>query len=234
MIKKIIDFASVNQFSNALKPAKSYIPEWYKKTEVVYGGGKELINLNSFGIGSKTIKACVPFLDAMLTGYTIELEQDIQVTTQKDGNQFIGWGEDEIQPVQIRALETLGKFPIGSEYTNQAWAWKSPYNIKTPSGYSILISHPINRLDLPFTTLSAVVDSDTVLNNGNIPFLIKKDFEGIIPAGTPIVQVFPFKRENWEAKENKTLLKEGSKMEFLYKTRQAFYKKNTWRKKKYD
>ena len=32
---------------------------------------------------------------------------------------------------------------------------------------------------------------------GNVPFFIKSGFEGVIPAGTPIAQLIPIKREKW-------------------------------------
>ena len=32
---------------------------------------------------------------------------------------------------------------------------------------------------------------------GQYPFYINKDFEGLIPAGTPMYQMIPFKRESW-------------------------------------
>jgi hypothetical protein len=36
--------------------------------------------------------------------------------------------------------------------------------------------------------------------SGNIPFFIKEGFSGVIPKGTPIAQVIPFKRESWTSK----------------------------------
>ena len=43
-----------------------------------------------------------------------------------------------------------------------------------------------------------VVDSDKVELLGSFPFFIIDGWEGTIPAGTPFLQVLPFKRENWE------------------------------------
>ena len=34
---------------------------------------------------------------------------------------------------------------------------------------------------------------------GNYPFLLKDNFSGIIPAGTPLFQIIPFKRDNWKS-----------------------------------
>jgi hypothetical protein len=44
-----------------------------------------------------------------------------------------------------------------------------------------------------------VVDTDTYTSPVNFPFTLNDPkFEGLIPAGTPIAQVIPFKREQWE------------------------------------
>jgi hypothetical protein len=100
----------------------------------------------------------------------------------------------------------------------------------------MLITHPLNRHDLPFTTLSAVVDGGLVLDpNGNIPFYIKKDFEGVIPKGTPIIQIIPFFQENWSSKKIKNLTKKGDQhgkmsASILF----GWYKKTFWTKKHYD
>jgi hypothetical protein len=95
--------------------------------------------------------------------------------------------------------------------------------------------HPVNRYDLPFITLTGVVDSDIAMSPGNLPFFIKKDFEGIIPKGTPIVQIFPFKRDDWKSQEDMSLVEEGKK-ETLLALRLAFgyYKSYVWKKKTYN
>jgi hypothetical protein len=48
--------------------------------------------------------------------------------------------------------------------------------------------------------LPAIVDTDKHPIMVNFPFFLKENFSGVIPYGTPIVQVIPFKRENWKSK----------------------------------
>ena len=49
----------------------------------------------------------------------------------------------------------------------------------------------------PIKVFEGIVDTDQQ-HIMNFPFVYKDpEFEGIIPAGTPIVQVIPFKREKW-------------------------------------
>jgi hypothetical protein len=107
--------------------------------------------------------------------------------------------------------------------------------MQTPKGYSLLITHPLNRLDLPFTTLSAVVDADKYpISDGSIPFFLKKDFYGIIKKGTPLFQVIPFKREEWDSEMSEELFTEARV--YSKKSRSivsGFYKNFQWSKKTY-
>ena len=44
-----------------------------------------------------------------------------------------------------------------------------------------------------------MVDTDKYPIPVHFPFLLKKNFEGLIKQGTPIIQVIPFKRESWKS-----------------------------------
>jgi predicted membrane-bound spermidine synthase len=51
----------------------------------------------------------------------------------------------------------------------------------------------------PFTILPGIVDTDTYTAPVNFPFVLNDiNFEGLIPAGTPIAQVIPIKRDEWQ------------------------------------
>ncbi len=39
------------------------------------------------------------------------------------------------------------------------------WTIEAPKGYSVLFAHPANRADLPFTTITGLVDSDLYKDN---------------------------------------------------------------------
>ena len=50
-----------------------------------------------------------------------------------------------------------------------------------------------------FKILPGIVDTDTYTPPVNFPFVLTdENYEGLIPAGTPLAQVIPFKRESWE------------------------------------
>jgi hypothetical protein len=107
-----------------------------------------------------------------------------------------------------------------------------------PKGYSALYVSPLNRHDLPFYTLSGIVDSDSHIQSekdSNIPFLLKNNFSGIIKKGTPLYQIIPIKRDSWDSKFNE-FNKEENIVE-TQKLRQHFwgaYKKIHWKKKEYN
>jgi hypothetical protein len=66
----------------------------------------------------------------------------------------------------------------------------------------LLFTHPVNRADLPFTTITGLVDcdrfSDSLLN---FPARWRDPaFNGVLPRGTPVAQCLPVKREIWAGK----------------------------------
>ena len=76
------------------------------------------------------------------------------------------------------------------------------WTIEAPEGYSVLFTHPANRFDLPFTTLTGLVDCDRYHDNW-IHFPAHwhdTNFSGVLPKGTPVAQCMPVKRESWVAR----------------------------------
>lgn len=216
---KKISFKTIhsNFYLEQPKPAFKLLPEWYRKTDRV-------------AKGMETVKTCIPFLDAMTSGYMIVLGADIHFHNGQ--LQQIS----ELQMVSHHDSIQLGSFHIPAEYDKQPFKWNNFFITKTPKGYSSMISHPINRLDLPFYTLSGVVDTDEYPAPVNFPFFVRKDFSGIIPEGTPIAQVVPFKREDWKASVED---KKDTKIPAFFQNNVFsppfnFYKRVFWKRKKYQ
>jgi hypothetical protein len=132
----------------------------------------------------------------MTAGYVIRLEVDLLVE-QLDGAPYVQWQTGWTQ-VEKHVDDQVPASQIPSGYSRHPLKFINQYLIKTPPGYSSLFVHPLNRTDLPFMTLSGIVETDSYYSNIHFPFFIKEGFEGIIPAGTPIVQVIPLKREQWK------------------------------------
>ncbi len=116
------------------------------------------------------------------------------------------------------------------------FTWDLHVSYTLPKGYSALITHPLNRNDLPFTTVSGIIDSGIVMSpHGNVPFYLKKNFTGVIPQGTPVAQIIPFSQKSWHLKKTKGLSKAGMQHNLLGGlVFSGWYKKNIWTKKEYN
>lgn len=178
-------------------PAVRNLPDWYKAKKPLIGDAKQH-QAYSDGTINVSIKWCNPFGDALGAGYFILLENDVQVK-QVNGTQDFVWFRGGNSFIGSHSKEQISPELIPEGYSQDPWKFLNFWGIKTPPGYSTLFTHPLNRTELPFLTLSGVVDTDDYNLPVNFPFVIRKDFEGIIEAGTPIAQVIPFRRETWKA-----------------------------------
>jgi hypothetical protein len=69
--------------------------------------------------------------------------------------------------------------------------------IRTPPGWSCLFVPPLNRPNGVFEAVAGIVDTDTYSAHIHFPFFpIGPDGIHIIEKGTPIIQVFPFRRRD--------------------------------------
>lgn len=199
-------------------PSTKNVPSWYRSMPGVKGG-------------VQTIKKCVPFLDSLAMGYQIPLTAD--VFWDKDLKEFST--KSKIQLVTHHVDSQSEDVELPKEFDPQPHKWDNYWHIKTPKGYSTLFIHPLNRMDLPFYSFSGVVDTDSHPLIINFPFVLRKDFNGVIPAGTPMIQAIPFKRDKWHNKildEFKSY--RGDHMYYeVMKPPFGWYKKNHWKRKEY-
>jgi hypothetical protein len=221
-------------YINLPMSANKYLPHWYKKSS------KWINPFNSKNKiqHQKTVKHCMPFLDAISSGYIFETWADIGVSINEDGTPNLMWRgqiDDEDEMFESRNPLMAGGMPIPDNCYNIHFTLSHPMHIKTPPGYSVLITQPFNRFDLPFVALTGIVDTDTnTMFTGNYPLFLKKNFEGIIPKGTPLFQIIPFKREDWESKRDDSLSKEGQVLARLASKVVGWYRDNSWSRKKYE
>ena len=218
------------------KPGLDYLPEWYKKQKNYSNGLNIAIPANSDEeIVHATYKVCVPLIDTLTSGYILSTPADIYVAKANDTTDIpsLSW-KVTWQLLDFQNSKILGNYPPPHAHNPNLFRWYVDWQIVTPNGYSLWVTHPSHRYDLPFTTINGFVDTDTHPNHLFLPFFIREGFEGIIPKGTPIAQLLPVKRENWELQ--KGVVKEG--YDFVYnnvmKTHSLrAYKKLFWSKKSY-
>jgi hypothetical protein len=212
------------------------IPAWYKDlAQYARGTSNNIKNLHpindrgSDGTDVST-KLCSPFLDALTSGYMNVLPEDITVKIKSDGKPELSWESDNAL-VDLRVSPDMA---IPPEYYPIHFGWKMTWYYETPPGYSLLITQPMNRFDLPFIGASGIVDSDIWGLPVFIPFFLRKDFEGVIKKGTPIFQMIPIKRDDWELDldfSDEAYWKHATLEEKRRSHLTAHYKKTTWQKK---
>jgi len=171
------------------------LPEWFKAMPAsAFSAVQQAEQL--------TVKKCPPFIDAMTYGFLIPLVTDLRV---EDG--AFSWNFD----LPSGAITSYSRSPL--DFHDSAQVDGTPFfkedrfiikfncfwTIESPPGYSLLITHPINRHDLPFTTLTGLVDCDLYKDNFiNFPARWRDlAFSGVLPKGTPVAQCIPVKRELW-------------------------------------
>lgn len=214
-------FESFNELNNEVSspdPAKKHIPNWYTSIK----NDKNISN----------IRWCMPFLDSFSIGYTQCTWSDINITKNEEEKIIL----TENSKFKMLSSRDNASVTTSSDYHKIEFLWNRYWIPSTPEGYSLLITHPFNRLDLPFTTLTGVVDTDVSLPHaiGAIPFYLKKNFIGVIPKGTPMFQMIPIKREEWDINiSSYSTIQSLLNNEIVSNSINLEYKKKRWNKKIY-
>ena len=143
-----------------------------------------------------TVKKCPPFIDAMTCGFLMPLATDVRYE-----NGMFYWDREALggrAPIDYHENIQVAGSPM-FDIDRSLLKFNNYWTIKTPPGYSVLLTHPVNRYDLPFITATGLVDSDRYCDNFiNFPARWHAiDFNGTLPKGTPIAQCIPVKRESW-------------------------------------
>jgi hypothetical protein len=195
-------------------PAMLGLPDWFKAMP------QKAFN-PTMGAEAQTVKKCPPFIDAMTYGFLMPLPVDLEVR-----NGEFTWSFDVPKGFVSEYSHSPIGFHDGSQVAGTPFfdddrfiiKFNNFWTIEAPPGYSVLITHPVNRGDLPFTTLTGLVDCDTFHDTPvNFPaHWHDTAFNGVLAKGTPIAQCLPVKRESWvgrfdtfSADENARMIKVG-------------------------
>jgi hypothetical protein len=228
-----------NESNSAPKPIIKLMPDWFRKADR-YAKDQN----NNFIIGPDkgkipTWKACPALFDIMSTGYSLNTPCDIEFF--KDFNGKIDAKVSNLKYLSfIQKRVPMPQFVHPEGYYQEHFAWFGEWQVRLPKGYSAIYSTPFNRYDLPFLSTSGIIDADKVYQPGSYPFFVKDGFTGIVPAGTPFIQIIPFKRENWiseiiEENDQNKIQKEYQENSFIYRVPDGgVYKKNIWEQRSYE
>ncbi|WP_310619163.1 hypothetical protein [Flexibacterium corallicola] len=168
-------------------PAAQMLPEWFRsmpgKTVSPTLGGETV----------RTLKHCPPLIDALTLGVCILLPTDLHF---EGGEVFWDWNPPIISdspisraPIGVHVPEQAEGAPLGQS-DELLLKFMNFWSLEAPEGWQLLFTHPMNRSDLPFQTLSGLVDSDRFKHGYvHFPAILQKGFEGTIVKGTPIAQI---------------------------------------------
>jgi len=193
---KIINFIAQDEHVWQVRPkpfpAIKGLPEWWKELPVY---SDEKFDLLPFA--AVTVKRCVPTIDMLGAGYYVPLWADLFVK-QENEVPVLKW-TTTAKVLGVWSPEQISNFKVPDGFNNLIFKNLHGWTIKTPPGWSCLFIHPQAYPDLPFYTISGIVDTDVYDGEINVPFVIKDGFNGIIEKNTPMFQVIPFKRETWNS-----------------------------------
>jgi len=186
-------------FSEPPSPATKFLPNWYKKTPAVIDNDSGL----KFGNANTTVKKCMPIFDLMTAGYIISAPCDIFIDATNP--ERLTWSIPQTlasfkgDMFATHAREQYSEMPIDySRYHKDLLRIFPLWVVGTQSGYSTMFMQPAYADKTPLLAMQAIVDTDTFISDGYFSFLVEKDFKGVIKQGSPLIQLIPFKRNDWK------------------------------------
>ena len=167
-------------------PARSALPDWFRSLK---GVDRDQLSATNDGV---TVKRCLPFLDAMSTGWIMPLAATVRLHVTDDGKHVeAGWEFDRVMVSNHSAFQVAGN----PYEPRPPMKFHNYWTIRTPPGWSCLFIPPLNRPNPVFEVLSGIVDTDAFATPVNFPFVaIAEDGVHELRKGTPLVQVIPFRR----------------------------------------
>lgn len=228
------------------RPASKFIPDWYKKMPKHCKAENVPPTLqNEFLddlVGVGTMKSCLPARDYLTGGYIIPSWSDYMFIKDKQEG-FINVGMP-LQP-EDDVANYVGCGTHGEEQVRGSWIadlcdvegkilkLESPWQIKTPKGYSTLFFSPhYHKCDVKI--FPAIVDTD-MHHEVNFPFeLVNPDKRTHLKYGDPVIQALPFKRDDWESeikeRDEKAVTSFRNLCKMIYRSP---YNRLTWTRKKF-
>lgn len=173
-------------------PARGALPDWLRAMPTKASSqihGREI----------RTVKQCPPFVDAMAYGVMIPLPCD--VTVERGA---FSWAWDIPEPATPGHPRAPLSFHVAAQFPGAPFArgeqaalkFNSFWTIELDQGWSLFVTHPVNRDDLPFRLITGLVDADRFHDGGiNFPAVwTQPEFSGVLPKGTPVAQCFAVPR----------------------------------------
>lgn len=195
----------------SVKPANKSVPQWYKDLPV-----REQYDRSQI----PTIKECMPAQDMLMAGYIIFNTYEF-VLFPKFSKGIEDYELMTHNPSHVSShLYEQCPVKINDQRKNY-FKIANPWIIKTPPGYSCLIMQPFYHFENRFQLMPAIVDTDKHDMAVDLPGYINSQNPITIESGTPIAQIIPFKRDDWEM-EISVESRQTSRLTFMF---QSAYRK---------
>ena len=187
-------------------PASKMMPDWWKRSKIhIVEGGQPGISLRS----------CPAMHDWLATGYYVVANRDIQCIYEENESGGVWFTytpatEEDPQPQsspshhksQIMGDNFSFHRSDGVEKGYDAFKFRVPWYVTTQPGYSALYLDPFLHQNKYFRTWQGLMDTDmfnTTTDNGQIIMYPTVDKSFTIKKDTPVVQIIPYRREQWVA-----------------------------------
>lgn len=183
-------------------PAKEKIPEFIKELPDVkdsYDSSEKIID---------NIKACLPVMDYISAGYLIPVCVECSLTTIiKNFSEVVSLESARIKDLTNPDIKTSKLAAIFDRNTcpfteknapKHFFKYTTDWGIKTPPGYSCLVVQPFFDKNKKFTLIPAIVDTDTYHRPIPISGYLNTKEEVRFRPGDYLVQIIPFKRDDWK------------------------------------
>jgi hypothetical protein len=183
------------------RATKSFTPDWFKQIP----SQKSLNNSESVFNETKTVKICPSFPDYFSQGYVIPMWADTTLKYQTDIDTWeyrCGQLGDSPYKIEVHGHPQYLDYAPSSNFLGKKsdfmFKFISPWELKTPEGYSVLQLPMFYHFDDNFSVLPGIIDTD-IHHTINQQVTYHGDGSEIfIKKGTPLVQYIPFKRDQYE------------------------------------
>lgn len=175
-------------------PASKFWPEWFKNQRPIIDGNDQQY--------ASTVRKCPAILDILSTGYIIPLWSDFKLkrTNKNEMGYLMPPAASELfGGITTHAKPQIDNYPFDNDTFPGSVKFMNPWGIVTPPGYSCMFVSPYYHSHPHIRAMNGIIETDRYHEaHINTFFNAKINEEIELKRGMPLVQVIPFKREEYE------------------------------------
>jgi len=213
--------------------AAKAMPDWFRRMEPAielppsasewpFGVSKDLrlSNVNA------TIKRCPGVLSFLAEGYIVPLWTDYIVQVRGETIYAHGANPKLARVGTHSKKHQYADMPLPEGYVTDAVKFINPWKVRTPPGWSVLVSAPFYQFDDRFLVVPGVIDAD-VYHHMHVNTLFRRvNADHKLPMGMPFIHLLPFQRGALEHEVRLATEADRKRLEQLDFEGQRFFGKN--------